>query len=157
MSPPLWFDGVMTQPGFIHSDERIVDTMIGLACAAKSHRIILAGSNSFEMFVDLHRRGYLRVTTTRICHVPCGQHDVAFITWPGSSFGVLEATLDRLVHFLSAAGVLVMWIGPRQMSGRALRVALKKFGFRIEAGTRCEGGVAISARRIEASPLASAA
>ena len=102
--PPLRFDGVMTQPAFIPSDERIVDTMIGLARIAKSHRIILAGSISFEMFVELHRRGYRRVTTTRICHVPCGQHDVAFITWPGPSFGVLEAALDGLVHFLSAAG-----------------------------------------------------
>ena len=157
MSPPLRFDGVMTQPALIPSDERIVDTMIGLARIAKSHRIILAGSISFEMFVELHRRGYLRVTTTRICHVPCGQHDVAFITWPGPSFGVLEAALDGLVHFLSAAGVIVIWVGPRQMSSRALRLALKKFGFRIESGTRCEGGVAISARRIESSPLASVA
>ena len=56
MSPPLRFDGVMTQPAFIPSDERIVDTMIGLARIAKSHRIILAGSISFEMFVELHPR-----------------------------------------------------------------------------------------------------
>ena len=42
----------MTQSGFIPFDERIVDTMIGLACAAKSHRIILAGPNSFEMFLE---------------------------------------------------------------------------------------------------------
>ena len=71
---PFRFDGDMNQSGFIPFDERIVDTMIGLACAAKSHRIILAGPNSFEMFLELHRRGYPRVTTTRISRAPCGQH-----------------------------------------------------------------------------------
>ena len=61
--PPLRFDGVMTQPAFIPSDRRIVDTVIGLASIAKSHRVILAGSNSFEM----QRRGsamFLAVSTT---------------------------------------------------------------------------------------------
>ena len=53
--------------------------------------------------------------------------------------------LDGLVHFLSAAGVLVIWVGTRQMSSRVLRLALKKLGFRIESGTRCEGGVTMSA------------
>jgi len=53
----------MTQPAFIPSDRRIVDTVIGLASIAKSHRVILAGSNSFEM----QRRGsamFLAVSTT---------------------------------------------------------------------------------------------
>jgi hypothetical protein len=57
----------------------------------------------------------------------------------------------------AAAGVLVIWVGPHQTSVRWLRLALENLGFRIESGTRCEGGVAISARRIESSSLASVA
>jgi hypothetical protein len=34
--------------------------MIQLARAAKSHRMIAAGSNSAEIFLELHRRGYPR-------------------------------------------------------------------------------------------------
>jgi hypothetical protein len=140
----------MTQSGFIPFDERIADTMIGLACAAKSDRIILAGPNSFEMFLELHRRGYPRVTTTRIIsRAPCGQHDTAFIAWRAPSVRALEAMLEGLVHFLSAAGILVVWIGPHQTSVRWLSLALEKLGFRIESGTCCENGVILSARRLE--------
>jgi hypothetical protein len=39
----------MTQSTAIPSDERIVDAMIQLARAAKSHRMIVAGSNSSEI------------------------------------------------------------------------------------------------------------
>jgi hypothetical protein len=144
----------MTQSGFIPFDERIVDTMIGLACAAKSHRIILAGPNSFEMFLELHRRGYPRVTTTRIPRAPCGQHDMAFIAWRAPSVRALEATLQGLVHFLSAAGVLVVWIGPHQTSVRWLRLALENLCFRIESGACSESGIVLSARRLDSSPLA---
>ena len=144
----------MNQSGFIPFDERIVDTMIGLACAAKSHRIILAGPNSFEMFLELHRRGYPRVTTTRISRAPCGQHDMAFVAWREPSVRALEATLEGLVHFLSAAGVLVICIVPHQTSVRCLRLALEKLGFRIESGTCCKSGMVLSARRLDSSPLA---
>ena len=53
----------MTQLGPIPSDERIVDAMIQLACAAKSHRMIVAGSNSSEVLQELLRRGYSRIAT----------------------------------------------------------------------------------------------
>jgi hypothetical protein len=66
----------MTHPGLFRPDEKIVGAMIQLASAAKSHRMIVAGSNSSEISLELHRRGYLRVTTTRTCRTPCGQHDV---------------------------------------------------------------------------------
>jgi hypothetical protein len=148
----------MTQSGTAPSDERIVDAMIQLARAAKSHRMIVAGSNSAEIFLELHRRGYPRVTTTNTCRVPCGQHDVALVAWREQSIKTLEATLDRLVHYLSAAGVLVVWIGPHErMPHRALRLALGRLGFRIETGTTCEHGIAIAARRLELKPAAKAA
>jgi hypothetical protein len=148
----------MTQSSPILSDERIVDAMIQLARAAKSHRMIAAGSNSAEIFLELHRRGYPRVTTTRICLVPCGQYDVALVAWREQSIRTLETTLDRLVHYLSAAGVLVVWIGPHErVPDQALRLAFGRLGFRIESGTSCENGIAIAARRLDSVPAAKAA
>jgi hypothetical protein len=148
----------MTQSSPIPSDERIVDAMIQLARAAKSHRMIAAGSNSAEIFLELHRRGYPRVTTTRICLVPCGQYDVALVAWREQSIRTLETTLDRLVHYLSAAGVLVVWIGPHErVPDQALRLAFGRLGFRIESGISCENGIAIAARRLDSVPAAKAA
>ena len=148
----------MTQPTAIPSDERIVDAMIQLARAAKSHRMIVAGSNSSEIFLELHRRGYARVTTTKTCRVPCGQHDVALVAWREHSIRALATTLDWLVHFVSAAGVLVIWVGPHErMPNRMLRLALEGLGFRIESGTCCENGVAVCARRLESNPVAKVA
>jgi hypothetical protein len=139
-------------------NQRIVDAMIVLACAAKSHRMIVAGCNSSEVLLELHRRGYSRAATTKTCHVPRGQNDVALITWPEHSIKALATTLDWLVHFLSPAGVLVVWVGPHErMPHQALRLALEKLGFRIEVGTCCENGLAISARRLESTAAAKAA
>jgi hypothetical protein len=148
----------MTQSRPNPSDERIVDAMIQLARAAKSHRMIAAGSNSAEIFLELHRRGYPRVTTTRICLVPCGQYDVALVAWREQSIRTLETTLERLVHYLSAAGVLVVWIGPHErVPDQALWLAFGRLGFRIESGTSCENGIAIAARRLDSVPAAKAA
>jgi hypothetical protein len=140
------------------SDERIVDAMIELAGAAKSHRMIVAGSGSAEVLVSLLRRGYSRVTTTKTCRAPCGQNDVALVTWREHSIKALATTLDWLVHFLRPAGALVIWVGPHErMPHQTLRLALEKLGFRIEVGTCCENGVAISARRLDSTPVAKAA
>ena len=148
----------MTQPSPIPSDERIVDAMIELARAATSNRIIVAGTNSAEIFLELHRRGYPRVTTTKICLVPCGQHEVALIAWRGQSSNALETTLDRLVHYLTASGVLVFWIGSHErMANQLLGSTLRRLGFRIESATRCQNGIAIAARRVDLVPAAKAA
>jgi hypothetical protein len=148
----------MTQSSSIPLDERIVEAMIQLARATKSHRMIVAGCNSSEVLIELHRRGYARVATTRTCRVPRGQNDVALITWREHSIKSLATTLDWLVHFLSPAGVLVVWVGPQErMPNQALRLALENVGFRIEAGTCCGNGVAISTRRLESTPAAKAA
>jgi hypothetical protein len=148
----------MAQSGSIPSDERIVDAMIQLARAARSHRMIVAGSNSSEIFLELHRRGYPRVTTAKTSRAPRGQHDVALVAWRERPVGALATTLDQIAHFLSAAGVLVVWVGPQErMPNRTLRLALERLGFRIESGTCCENGVAVCARRLESSPLAKVA
>jgi hypothetical protein len=138
----------MTKPRCIPSNERVVDTLIQLAFATKLQRMIVTGPESPETLLELHRRGYLRVTTAELCDVPCGQFDVALVAWREHSIKALETALDGLVHFLSTAGVLVVWVSARdRIPIQLLRLALDRLGFRIEAGTTCETGVAISARR----------
>jgi hypothetical protein len=148
----------MTKFNPIPSDERIVDAMVQLARATKTQRIIIAGTNDDKIFLELHRRGYARIMAAKASRAPCGQHDAAFVASDREPIEELEAILDRLVLFLSATGVLVVWVGPHErMPDRKLRIALNKLGFRIEAGTVCENGVAVAARRLESSPVAKAA
>jgi hypothetical protein len=107
---------------------------------------------------ELHRRGYGRVATTATCGFPRGQFDVALVDWRLHSIKALEATLDWLVHFLKWSGVLVIRVDSEDRAGnRKLKSMLESLGFRIEVGTRCERGVAISARRRAADQQAIAA
>jgi len=129
------------------TDARIVKTLAEHAQATKSHRIIVAGSNCSEVFLDLRRLGYSRVETTKSCRIPYTQYDVAFLAWREHSITALATTLDWLVHFLSPTGVLVIWID-RPLAARRLRSAVERLGFRAEIGVRCENGFATSARRL---------
>jgi hypothetical protein len=136
----------------IPSDERIAKALVELARATESHRIIVAGSNCSEIFLELHHLGYSRLATTKSCRIPCTQYDVALLAWREHSIKALATTLDWLVHFLSPGGVLAVWLKPHEsMPGRKLRAALEGLGFGIEAGARCEGGIAIAGRRLEST------
>jgi hypothetical protein len=128
--------------------DRIIDSMIELAQCSTNHRIIMAGSKGPDRIFKLRTRGYLHVATTATCKLPRGQYDVAFVEWRQHSIKALETTLDWLVHFLSPAGVLVVWIDTAP-AARNLRSAIERLGFRVEIGTRCENGFTISARRLD--------
>jgi hypothetical protein len=146
----------MCNTAITSASDRIIDTMIGLARCSRPHRIILVGPRSAEQELALHRRGYNRIATTATCGLPRGQYDVAFVDWQRPSIKALETTLDWLVHFLAPAGVLALWIAPGA-DHRRLGPVLARLGFRVEAGTRCERGLAISARRLDAAQQALAA
>ncbi len=140
------------------ADEQIIQSMIELARCSKSHRIIVAGSKCFEHMSGLHRCGYMRVATTATCGLPRGQYDVAFVDWQLQSIKALEITLDWLLHFLASTSVLVIWIdSSKRTENQKLGPMLEKLGFRVEAGTRCEQGFVISARRRDATQMAVAA
>ncbi len=107
---------------------------------------------------ELHRKGFNRVATTTDCGLPRGQYDVALVEWRLPSIKALETTLDWLVHFLGQNGVLVIWIDASQSPNhRKLRLILENLGFCLEAGTPCEGGLAIAARRVDVNQQATAA
>ena len=144
----------MNQSPITPADERIVEPMIEFARCSKRQRIIVAGSTSAKLMFDLHRCGYLRVSTTANCGLPAGQYDVAFVDWRLHSVKALETTLDWLVDFLSQTGVVVIWVDRQKPAdNRNLRSALERHGLFVEAGTVREHGCAISARRCEKSPI----
>jgi hypothetical protein len=132
----------------IPSAKPTVDALIPLTFATKLDRIIVAGPKCVETLLELHRRGYLRVTTAALCDVPCGQFDVALVAWQKHSVEALETTLKELARFLSNAGFLVVCVTARERI-QLLRSALQRLGFRVEARTECEIGVALCARRAE--------
>jgi acetolactate synthase regulatory subunit len=131
----------------------IIQPMIELARCSKWQRIIVAGSKSGELRLELHRRGFVRVATTASCGLPAGQYDVALVDWRQRSVKALETTLDWLMDFLSPTGVLVVWVDPQQpASNRKLRSAIEKRDLVVEAGTVREHGSAIAAQRRETKP-----
>jgi hypothetical protein len=142
----------------IASGDRIIDPMIALAGCSTKHRIVVAGSKSMEMMLELHRRGYLRAAATGNCGRPAGQYDVALVDWRRRTLHALETTLDWLVDFLSPSGVLVVWVDAQKpAANQSLRASLEKRGFVIEQGTVHECGCALSARRLQSYPLQKAA
>jgi hypothetical protein len=147
----------MTSPQ-VAAGDRIVDPMIALAGCTTQHRIVVAGSKSTELMLELHRRGYLRATSTGNCGRPAGQYDVALVDWRRRTLRTLETTLDWLVNFLNLGGVLVVWVDAQKPeANQSLRASLEKRGFVIEQGTVHECGCSLSARRQLTYPLQKAA
>jgi hypothetical protein len=141
---------VMKRPNLSPHSEFPIETMVRLARCSEGDRIILAGSRSPQRMFELHRGGFVRVATTACCGLPRGQYDVALVEWQLRSLKALAATLDWLVHFLGAEGALVIALDTRECPdhGKVMSM-LARLGFRVEAGTRCEHGIAISARRLD--------
>jgi len=74
----------------VTTGDRIIDQMIALAGCSTRHRILVAGSKSMEMMIELHRRGYVGMASTGNCGRPAGQYDVALVDWRRRSFPDLE-------------------------------------------------------------------
>ncbi len=142
----------------VANGDRIIDPMIALAGCSTRHRIIVAGSKSMEMMLELQHRGYLRAAATGNCGRPAGQYDVALVDWRRRPFRTLETTLDWLVNFLSPTGILVVWVDAQKpMASQSLRASLEARGFVVMQGTVHECGSALSAQRQQTYPLQKAA
>lgn len=129
--------------------EHVIDTMIDLTRLTREQRIIAVGSDILHVHLILHRRGFTRAATTATCRTACGQHDVGLVVGWHSMLG-LEGLIIQLGRFLHATAILAVWIdaSDRIRSGE-IRSLLERWGFRIEAGTRCGDGLVLSARRRE--------
>jgi|SRR5665213_204642 len=140
------------------SGEKIIQTMIELARCSKLHRIIVAGSKSLHHMFELHSRGYNRVVTGMTYGLQRGRYDVGFLDWRLQQIKAIEAKLDWLVPLLAPTSVLVIWLDASEREDhQKVRSILVRLGFRVEAGTCCEDGLAISARRRDANQQAMAA
>jgi hypothetical protein len=140
------------------SGDGSTESLVDLARCSRLHRILVAGSNSAQSVFELHRRGYNRVGTTATCGLPHGQYDVALLDWRGRTIKALETTLDWLVHFLGSSAVVAIRVDSQEHAANGkLAAMLEKLGFRIEIGTRCENGLAVSARRRDAPQMSVAA
>jgi hypothetical protein len=142
----------------VAAGDRIIEPMLALAGCSARHRIVVAGSRSMELMLELHRRGYQRATATGNCGRPAGQYDVALVDWRRRPLRELEPTLDWLVNFLSVRAVLVVWVDAQKpVANQGLRASLEKRGFAIEQSIVHECGCALSARRSQIYPLQKAA
>jgi hypothetical protein len=138
--------------------DRIIDPMIALAGCSTQHRILVAGSKSIEMTIELHQRGYVGAASTGNCGRPAGQYDIALIDWRRRTLRDLETTLDWLVKFLSPAAVLVVWVDAQKpAANQSLRASLERRGYVIEQSTVHECGCALAAQLRQTTPLKKAA
>jgi hypothetical protein len=138
--------------------DRIIDPMIKLAGCSTHQRIVVAGSKSMELMLELHRRGYLLAAAAGNCGRPTGQYDVALVDWRRRTLHALEPAIDWLVNFLSPSAVLVVWVDAQKpAANEILRASVTKRGFVIVRGAVHECGCALLARRSQAYPVQKAA
>jgi hypothetical protein len=137
----------MLQPDSVSNREQVVDTMIELTRLSYLHRVIVAGSDSLELYLALRRRGFIRVATTATCRIPKGQHSVGLITGQ-NTLQAIEAALAQITQFLTTSAAIAVLIDSRE-TGVCLKIRnrLEQIGFRIEAGVRCQQGLVLSAYR----------
>jgi hypothetical protein len=137
----------MVQPHSGQNREQVADTMIELTRLSNLHRVIVAGSDSLELYLALRRRGFIRVATTATCRIPRGQHAVGLITGQ-NSLRAVEAALTNISQFLCTSAAIAVLVDSRE-SGFCLKIRtkLEQMGFRIEAGVRCQQGLVLSAYR----------
>jgi hypothetical protein len=142
----------------IATGDRIVDPMIALAGCSTRQRIVVVGSKSMELMLELHRRGYSLAAAAGNCGRPTGQYDVAFVDWRRRTLRSLEPTMDWLMNFLTPRAVLVVWVDAQKpAANESLRASVAKRGFVIVRGAVHECGSALVARRSQDYPVQKAA
>ena len=137
----------MLQPHSVLGQGQILDTMIGLTRLSYLQRAIIAGDDGMELYLELKRRGFIRVATVSKWRIPRRQHAIGLIAGrdPAES---IERTLTEISPFLCAsATVAILLIDSKGGSSVRIRTKLQDMGFQIEAGVRCQQGLVLSAYR----------
>ena len=148
----------MTSSVSIPAGEQIVETMLALAGCSKEQPIIVTGSKGIEIAFELNDRGFARAKSSANCGHPAGQYDVALVDWRQRPLRALDATLEWLLDFLNAPGVLVLWVDSQtSAANQELLAVLERRGLAIEATQLRAHGSALAARRRKMPPLAKAA
>jgi hypothetical protein len=139
----------MSRQPFISPRDEIVDTMINLTHLSKSHRIVVAGGDSVELYLALRRRGYIHGALASSYRGPSGQHAAGLIAGD-RCYQAMEATIHQISKHLCAAASITISIESHENGLAAkVRTKLQQLGFRIEAGARCHQGFVLAAHREE--------
>ena len=129
--------------------DEIVETMIALARFSKSSRIVLGGSGSTELFLELSRRGYTFGSIASSRPTSAGQFSMGLI-FGDRAYDAIETSIDLIEKRLcSAAGIVIAINSDQPSLAGKIRLKLERMGFRIEAGARCHDGFVMAARREE--------
>jgi hypothetical protein len=129
--------------------------MICLTRVSPLHRVIVAGGGGMELYLELRRRGFIRVGTPALCRHKRVQHAIGLIAGQDSSDGI-EPNLDQISAFLAVNAGLALLVGSAD-DGLKIHRKLEALGFRVEAGVRCSQGLVLSASRQGYQQLAGAA
>jgi hypothetical protein len=147
----------MDHPELDFPDRRVIEAMIDLTRLRKSHRILIAGSESLKVYLTLQAQGFTRIATTVRSRALHHQYDIGLIAGERST-STLEALIAQVVHYLASGAMLAVWIDSRELRPvRIVRAALRRQGFRIEAAASCDQGRVLSARRDQYGSLSLAA
>lgn len=137
--------------------QQIIDTIIELTRLSVAHRAIAVGGDAPELCVGLQRRGFFRVVTSGTCPVARGQHTIGMIAGH-HSLQALEGLIAAISHYLDTTAVIAVLIDTVEYDcGLKVRSCLEQFGFRIDAGVRCQQGFVLAARRQDAADMVIAA
>jgi hypothetical protein len=129
--------------------DEIVETMINLSHLSKSHRIIVAGSDSVELYLALKRRGFSFGALASSRRMPSGQYSTGLIAGD-HCYPAIEAAINQISAHLYAAASITISIESQEIGlGGKVRAKLQQLGFRIEAGARCHQGFVLAAHREE--------
>jgi hypothetical protein len=139
---------VSGKPSLSPRDE-IVETMINLSHLSKSHRIIIAGSDSVELYLALRRRGFSFGALASSRRSPSGHYSAGLIAGD-HAYPAIEAAVNQISKHLYAAASITISIESQEIGlGGQVRAKLQQLGFRIEAGARCHQGFVLAAHREE--------
>ncbi|MGA2055480.1 MAG: hypothetical protein ABSG88_09235 [Bradyrhizobium sp.] len=137
----------MVQSRSVQGWGQILDTMIGLTRLTNQQRVMTAGDNGMELYLELKRRGFLRVTSIAPSWIPRKSHTIGLIAGREST-ATIESALSGISPFLCANATLAVLIDSKaSCSSLQIRGKLQQMGFQIEAGVRCPQGLVLSAYR----------
>jgi hypothetical protein len=137
----------MVQPYSTSGRGQVLDTMVGLTRLSNLQRAIIAGDDGMELYLELWRRGFTRVSTILTCGIPRRQHTIGLIAGRDLPEPI-ERTLTEISPFLCANATIAVLIAAHGGNcSLRIRTKLQQMGFQIEAGVRCQRGLVLSAYR----------
>jgi hypothetical protein len=126
-------------------DHDFIEPLIALARCSIRDRILVIGARSAELMFELHRRGYLHVSTGANSPGTVQEYNVALVDWRGRSIKTIGPTLNWLRESLDQDGIVLIWVDGSDPQAGKVQAVLRKCKLTIQAGAVRDHGTAISA------------